>query len=280
MKRFRTNPWVCLLLGLFALFSFGSASRESLTYDEAIHITSGFIFWKTGSYLDPLHPPLLRLWAAIPLLFCRLGWPDLKNYHARDIWIYCFMFLNHNRLPVDTLVLLSRSMMILLGIGLGYLVWRWSKEVFGEVGAAASLTAYCFLPPILAFSHYVTTDFGPPVFSTLALYMAWRWRDQSKYIQSWILGVCSGLALSAKFTEVLLLPMLAFSRIRHWVAHQEWRKGMTWTSEHVLLFSFGLASVFLLCYRFFERNCRSTHSRRKKSHGRDTESPGTGLCSK
>ena len=84
MKRGKPDPFLILLLGVFAFLSFGSASRESLTYDEPIHITSGFLFWKTGVYLDPLHPPFIRLWAALPLLFLRLGWPDVSVSHPRD----------------------------------------------------------------------------------------------------------------------------------------------------------------------------------------------------
>ncbi len=43
--------------------------RESLTFDEDNHIFAGYMMHKTGDYgLNPEHPPLVKLFATLPLL--------------------------------------------------------------------------------------------------------------------------------------------------------------------------------------------------------------------
>src|ERR1700747_2357458 len=56
--------------------------RESLTFDEDNHIFAGYMMHKTGDYgLNPEHPPLVKLFATLPLLGQNLWTPPLQ---ARD----------------------------------------------------------------------------------------------------------------------------------------------------------------------------------------------------
>jgi hypothetical protein len=46
-----------------------SYTRTSATWDEPIHLADGYFSASAGDYrVDPEHPPLLRMWAALPLL--------------------------------------------------------------------------------------------------------------------------------------------------------------------------------------------------------------------
>jgi len=50
--------------------------RESLTWDEGDHCFSGYVMWKTGDYgLNPDHPALVKLLAAVPTLGRKLWTP-------------------------------------------------------------------------------------------------------------------------------------------------------------------------------------------------------------
>src|SRR5229473_2614716 len=54
--------------------------RESLTFDEDNHIFAGYMMHKTADYgLNPEHPPLVKLFATLPLLGKNLWTPPLQG---------------------------------------------------------------------------------------------------------------------------------------------------------------------------------------------------------
>ena len=56
------------LLGLYALQLGLHAARTSATTDESFHILAGYRYWQCGDFgINPEHPPLLKLVAALPL---------------------------------------------------------------------------------------------------------------------------------------------------------------------------------------------------------------------
>src|SRR2546428_4491284 len=57
------------LIGIFCLQALLAIPRLSATSDEPIHLASGYSYWKTRDFrMNPEHPPLAKLLAAIPLL--------------------------------------------------------------------------------------------------------------------------------------------------------------------------------------------------------------------
>ncbi len=59
---------VIALLALQATQTIYVVHRESLTFDEANHMFAGYMMGHTGDYgLNPEHPPLVKLLAALPL---------------------------------------------------------------------------------------------------------------------------------------------------------------------------------------------------------------------
>ena len=59
---------VCLCLWYLAA-SFGNARIQSATYDEPVHLASGWSIWRYGDFrINPEHPPLAKLLAALPIL--------------------------------------------------------------------------------------------------------------------------------------------------------------------------------------------------------------------
>ena len=54
--------------------------RESLTFDEDNHMFAGYMMGHTGDYgLNPEHPPLVKLLAALPVLGENLWVPPLQG---------------------------------------------------------------------------------------------------------------------------------------------------------------------------------------------------------
>jgi hypothetical protein len=80
----RQRVWIVgavagLLAALFLQLAF-SARDNSITWDEDDHIYAGYMSWKhADSGLNPEHPPLVKLVAALPLLNLPLKMPALQN---------------------------------------------------------------------------------------------------------------------------------------------------------------------------------------------------------
>ncbi|HZD27599.1 MAG TPA: hypothetical protein VE251_02760 [Xanthobacteraceae bacterium] len=54
---------------VFTALALVSYCRTSATWDEPIHLGDGYVTLVRHDYrVDPEHPPLLRMWSALPLL--------------------------------------------------------------------------------------------------------------------------------------------------------------------------------------------------------------------
>src|SRR5450432_4322830 len=83
------NPWVTiagviiLLLVLEGQLLY-SVRQESLTWDEGDHIFSGYMSLKHHDFgLNPEHPPLVKMVAALPLQIMTLREPQLQNRYFK-----------------------------------------------------------------------------------------------------------------------------------------------------------------------------------------------------
>lgn len=77
-------PAVVGLLMLFAAEVFLSARQESQTFDEPAHLYAGYSYWLHSDFgINPEHPPLVKLVAAVPLLAQKPHYPDPANIFFR-----------------------------------------------------------------------------------------------------------------------------------------------------------------------------------------------------
>jgi hypothetical protein len=168
---------------LFGFMSISSLLQKSPTIDEPAHLFSGYSYLKWGDFrANPEHPPLAKMWAALPLLAF-----DIKDPRpARPHWDlileneqgYATINAAEDMLFVDnngeTLFFYARLQMVLLGMALGIFVYRWSKELFGFGAAAVALFLFAFDPNILAHSQVVHTDVPFAAFFFAGSYFFWR----------------------------------------------------------------------------------------------------------
>lgn len=157
--------------------------------------------------MNPEHPPLAKLIAAIPLLALRpkldTRYDDWKTAAEYD---FGFHFLYRN--DADRLLLWSRSALVALAaIGL-IVTYCWARDLFGKPAGLAAATMYAFSPNLLAHGMLITTDVPLAVFTVLTLYLFWRGSE----MQSWRIDVATGLALgaamSSKFSGAFLPVLL------------------------------------------------------------------------
>jgi Dolichyl-phosphate-mannose-protein mannosyltransferase len=176
---------------------------QSLTYDEPVHIAEGLNGWRYGrfeQYND--HPPLARLWFALPLLNPK--WqvdvqklPD--SFHITRI-----------APDPESLALRARAMNVLLGLLLAWLVWRAADQLLSRGAANFALALFVFSPSLIAHFSIAATDGAAALFIFAAVWGLVRWRREPNWKRTVGLGVLLGLMLLVKFSTapIFLLALL------------------------------------------------------------------------
>jgi hypothetical protein len=184
--------------------------RESLTFDEDDHIFAGYMMFHTGDYgLNPEHPPLVKLLAALPLLGRSLWTPPPRNREFKtEAYLGGRDFLAHNDGGNQHLVFRMRLAAGLLALALPVLVFCAAREWFGTTAGLVALVLVSFDPNLLAHSALVTTDMGVTLFFLAGIYAFYRYVKQPSLIRLLVAGIAAGLLLATKHSGILLAPML------------------------------------------------------------------------
>lgn len=195
-----------LLIAIFLITSGYSISGASPTFDEPPHLAAGITYFQTGdARLNSDHPPFARLVAALPSLVLPIPSIAESNPEAwatadvMKIPINSYEVLA-NILPVSRLIFLSFSAM------LGWLIFSWGSELFGENEAILPLALYAFCPPLLANAPIVATDLPITLFIFASVYGWWRFLVAPSLPRLAITALAVSLAFSTKFTAILLVP--------------------------------------------------------------------------
>ena len=220
MKRFLYAAVAAALLLAFWLQMFFALPKLSATSDEVAHLPAGYTYWTTRDFrLNPEHPPLAKLLAALPLLALKprldTSWPEWKG-GAEYIFGYGFLYTN----DADRLLFWGRIPMTLLSTLGALFVFLWAHDMFGPRAGLFALALCAFSPNLLAHGMLVTTDVPLAVFMTIALYLFWKQGMQPSLKMSAAVGLATGATMAAKFSGAILpLLIIAFSVWRVFSAH-------------------------------------------------------------
>ena len=183
--------------------------ESSQTSDEAAHLAAGYSYLKAADFrLNQEHPPLVKEWAALPLLLLDLQFPWGPLWEMGEEWNIGRIFVHENRLSNDTILLCGRVQVLILSLVLGWFVFRWARTLFGARGALLALALYVLDPNVVAHSSLVTTDLGVTLFMFLAVYALWAWSEHPSPGRALACGLMVGGAFASKFTSFWLLPVL------------------------------------------------------------------------
>lgn len=238
-ERLAQRMIVVLALLTFFLLALGTALAKSPTNDEPVHIVRGLALRQTGDLsLQYEHTPLShRLIGA--LLTTEPGLPALNrldSWATGDRLAIAEEFLWRSGVDVDRLLLLSRLPIIYTGLLLGAVLALWVKRVARSTGAgqgsrkrlaalAVVMILYATSANLLASAALATTDFVATV-TYFATVCAWWFYWQRPSRRRWVLtGLLLGLALAAKLTGVLLVPLLVLLAYVYPPRHPWWRPG-------------------------------------------------------
>jgi len=205
----RAGGFAALLLLLLGLQGVIFITESSQTSDEAAHLAAGYSYLVAGDYrLNPEHPPLIKMLAALPLLPLRLDFPYGPLWVQAEEWNIGRIFVHENRVPNDTILLLARLPILGLSILLGYAIYRFGRRLFGAAGGLLGLAIWVLDPNVVAHSGLVTTDLGIALFIFLAVYALWSWIEAPSPRRLVLFGLAVGGAFAAKYTAVWLPVIL------------------------------------------------------------------------
>ena len=202
---------VLLLAAAFVLLCVHGLLWDTPTVDEFAHLPAGYYYLQTGSFeLFSLNPPLVKLLTAAPLLLLR---PAIDTgaeirHTGWYPWVFGTDFMERNRGNYDGIFFFGRLPVVLLGLLGGLLVRRWARELYGPTAGIVALGLYALCPSIVAHAHLATVDVGAMALLVLALYLFDRWLREPGAGRLAAAGAALGLAELAKFTSLLLYPVL------------------------------------------------------------------------
>jgi len=208
----KTRTWVVAVVAAFLailVLQFALTSNaNSITWDEDDHIYAGYMSWKHADFgLNPEHPPLVKLLAAVPLLAMPLQMPP---EHDRFFKIEAFLngkdFLFKN--DANTMLWRARMAASLLTLLLMVLVFLATREMFGLGAALIALGLLTFDPTVLAHGGVVGTDMGCSCFMFASIYAFYRYVKAPSAGRLVLTGLATGLALASKHSAILIFPML------------------------------------------------------------------------
>ena len=191
--------------------------QESITWDEDDHIFAGYMSLKTGDFgLNPEHPPLVKMLAALPLLAMDLKVPPLQGRefkHEAFLDGKEFVFGN----DADKLLLRARMAALLLTVLLAVLVFLAASEMFSLAAGFCALVLFVFDPNFLAHGAFVTTDVGLSCFLFASVYTFYRYVKQPTPWRLVLVGIATGLAFATKHTGFLAAPSLVVLAVVEWL---------------------------------------------------------------
>src|SRR5215467_7324106 len=210
-----SNAAIGIFVLVFAFLSISGFLQKSPTIDEPVHLFSGYSYLAWGDFrANPEHPPLAKLWAALPLL--ALGtkdsrasgpsWNLIPKYSPMEIHTVnaaAEMLFRYN--DASTLFFFAKLQMIILAIVLGLFIFLWSKKLFGLQAGIASLFIYCLDPNILSHSQIIHTDLAFAAFFFVGTYFFWRVLNRLTWTSLLLTTLFFGLAANTKYSYLPIL---------------------------------------------------------------------------
>jgi 4-amino-4-deoxy-L-arabinose transferase-like glycosyltransferase len=204
-------PLALLLLAAFGVQLWYHAVRASVTVDEPPHILAGHRHLQCGDYgVNPEHPPMAKMLAAIPLQFRTMNEPPWecgsKMTSKPDSFTYGGRFLVAN--GVDGVLIQTRLFISLLSLFLAALVFLAAWEMFGRAEALVALALLAFEPNLIGNGSQVMTDMAISATAFAAVYALYRFCRKASWLNFLIVGAALGLMLSAKHSAVFFVGIL------------------------------------------------------------------------
>jgi len=270
MSNRKTNIIASCLLVFTFLIAIFSMKDDSLTMDELAHLPAGYSYLtQKDMRLNPEHPPLLKDLTAVPLLFIKnIKFPSEVKSWKEDVngqWDFGSHFLFRSGNPADKMIFWARIPMILILVLLGFYIFLWAKELFGNKTALLSLFLFSFSPTLLAHGRLVTTDVGAAAGIFIATYYFVKFLKNNSPPVSLgealragrknliIAGIALGIAQLTKFSVILLFPFFGILIIVWAILKSSgFRNFLSVFGKYLLLFILIIIIAYILIWGVYQ----------------------------
>lgn len=220
----------CALLIFFAICAGLAVFTKSATFDEPVHVAAGWTYGRLHDFrMNPEHPPLWKMWAALPNLLIDLkadlnsaAWRGMPAFLGAEFdWSTEFLY----RTPENdgqAMVNRSRIMMLLIGVTLGGVIAWWSWRLGGGVAAITAVGLFSFDPNFLAHAPLVTNDVALTLVLVALMFSVWRIGQRVTWGNAIALALLCGAGLNVKFSALLFGPMVVLALIIRALMPQSW----------------------------------------------------------
>jgi Dolichyl-phosphate-mannose-protein mannosyltransferase len=185
------------------------ARRQSSSFDEGAHTFAGYSYLTRGDFgMNPEHPPLVKMIAALPLLRWQVQYPNLPPMFFKlpcFIGAKEFFYSGHN---ADAMLFRARMAVAMLTIAAALVVFAAAYEMFDPMAALIALLLFVFEPNLLTNGFFVTTDMAVSLFLFATVYAFYRYVKRPSVWRLSVTGILAGLALASKHSGILWIPIL------------------------------------------------------------------------
>ncbi len=198
-------PSVVACLVLQAALAVDCARSWTPTHDEFWHLPIGLRMWTSGKFDDDvINPPLVRMWAAIPLAF---GGALPGDAGAKpDVGDIGDAFWAANS-DVRFWFLCGRLMIIPLATLTGLILALWGRAWYGERAAFLSVLLFSCCPTVIANAAIVTHDLPLAAAWIATLFALVRFAERPSGRQGLLFGAVLGVAQLTKLSALVLGPV-------------------------------------------------------------------------
>jgi hypothetical protein len=231
-KRFSLLFSVAGLLIFFAL-ALEAGIAKAPTADEGMHLLRGQVLRQSDELgLQGQHTPLSH-WLIGTFFFIEPTLPDVQSLQSWAILepeLLVREFLWQSGADVTRILLLGRLPIIFVGMLIGAMLAHWARLRTGAFGLIIAVTLFAFSPNLLASTALATTDLVATATFLAALLALWHFWQQPSFWRWLLAALTLGLAISAKLTGLVILPITLLLSYLEMRDRPWWRPGLVWVS--------------------------------------------------
>jgi hypothetical protein len=202
----------CLLLVMGANM-LAVISRKAITNDEVVSIPAGYYHLVVRNFqISMQHPPLTKMWAALPMLFIQPNEIPITVQPGEDSLERTLRaqgeFWNANSEHFAAISFWTRVPMIALTLAMGVLIFIYTRQLFGARAATLAVFLFSLEPNVLAHGRTVLNDVPAAMAYLLFCFALHAYLKSPDWWRAVGLGAVSGLAVVTKFSMIVVAPVL------------------------------------------------------------------------
>lgn len=263
LPRLSAAGWgaVAALLLLHVALAVWAVSHKSVTADEILHVTGGYFYNRYGDYrIQPENGVLPQRWAGLPANLLGAPSPPLDHnvyWRTSDAQVLGHQFFYETGRDHWPFLMAGRALISLFSAATGLLIFCWARQLFGPSAGFFSLTLYVLCPNVLAHAALATSDTAAVFFLLASVAAFWRHLTHPTWRTGLLSAVAFALACVAKYSAVLLLPMMALMlgwrvlRDPAETRHRWWKLALTGVATHAGFATFTIWAFYGFRYSAF-----------------------------